>query len=371
VAAFDFYAGKIRDQITSDELDFEQGTYATTLCTHHLAALIEEQKGTQEIVDVLDAVLGENGIPFYTATILLDELKGLSTDDVPDTIVRTVLSALEDREPLARYFLDDDVDRSWSEQLYDQGSFADPDVPQLQYLKAIVDVHSDFVVKVITNLDSDDPNTQRAVISTAEELPADAAAQTADVIKSWVSESPSFRHVGFPAVQLVDHLITNGEPNAALTVLQGVVTAPDRDPDVDWGQDRQFEQYELHELLQKTRATFVQECSQDFINVLDEALRQTLDSKTDSDGKPVYESVAGRTPIPELSYDEDNTGKRKHILFTYLSRAAKQWVAAEPTGSDREAFITSYLDDPIPAFRRIGLFLLSQHPDVYRDLIAD
>jgi hypothetical protein len=154
-------------------------------------------------------------------------------------------------------------------------------------------------------------------------------------------------------------------------VLQGVVTAPDCDPDVDWGQDGQFEQYELHELLQKTRATFVQECSQDFINVLDEALRQTLDSKTDSDGKPVYESVAGRTPIPELSYDEDNTGKRKHILFTYLSRAAKQWVAAEPTGSDREAFITSYLDDPIPAFRRIGLFLLSQHPDVYRDLIAD
>lgn len=371
VAAFDFYAGKIRDQITSDELDFEQGTYATTLCTHHLTALIEEQKGTQEIVDVLDAVLSENGIPFYTATILLDELKKLSTDDIPDTIVTTVLSALEDREPLTRYFLDQDVDRSWSEQLYDQGRFDDPDVPQLQYLKSIVDVHPDFVVKVITNLDSDDPNTRRAVISTAEELPADAAAQTADVIKLWVSESPSFRHVGFPAVQLVDHLITNGEPNAALTVLQGVFTAPDRDPDVDWGQDRQFEQYELQELLQKTRATFVQECSQDFINVLDEALRQTLDSKTNSDGKPVYESVAGRTPIPELSYDEDNTGKRKHILFTYLSRAAKQWVAAEPTGSDREAFITSYLDDPIPAFRRIGLFLLSQHPDVYRDLIAD
>lgn len=371
LAAFDFYVDQLRSQITSDETDFERATRSTTLCTHHLSALIEFKDQSQEVADFLKTALGEDGLPFYTSTILLDEFKEWSTDDVPDAIVSKVLSTLEERDPLARYFFDEDVDRSWSELLFNRGVFADPDVPQLQYLNSIVDVHPDFVIKVITNLDSDDSNTRRWLINIVSDLPADAATETADVIESWVSESQSFQQLDFYAVQLIQHLVEHDETEAGLTVLCGVLQPPQRDADLDWQQDEQFEQYELHELFQKTREAFVEECGRDFIEALDETLRRTLESGTDPEGGLIYESVASRTPIPDLDYDEDNTGERKHILFTYLSRAAKQWVADDPTSGDRRDLITSYLEDPIPAFRRIGLFLLSQHPDTYQDFIAE
>ena len=370
-AAFDFYVDQLESQIASDGTDFEQGTHSTTLCTYHLSALIESQDQQQEVADFLETALGENGLPFYTATIVLDELKSWATDDVPDIVVSSVLSTLEEREPLARYFFDDEVDRSWGEELYDRGVFADPDMPQLQYLSSILDQDSDFVVKVITNVETDDPNTRRWLISIVGNLPADAAAETADVVESWVSVSQSFQQLDFYAIQLIQHLVEHREMAPALTVLRGVIQPPHRDADLDWQQDEQFEQYELHELFQETRETFVEACGRDFIDALDEALRQTLESGTDPDGEPVYESVASRTPIPELSYDENNTGERKHILFTYLSRATKQWVATDPAAADRRDLIRSYLDDNIPAFRRIGLFLLSHHPDTYQYLIAN
>lgn len=370
-AAFNFYADQLQSQLASDGIDFEQGTHSTTLCTHHLSALIELQDQQQTVADFLEIALGEEGLPFYTATVLLDELKVWPTDDVSDTVVSTVLSALERREPLAGYFFEEEVDRSWAEQLYDQGVFADPDVPHMQYLNSIVDVHPGFVIKAITNLDTDDSNTRRWLISIAGDLPADAAAEIADVIESWVSESESFQQLDFYAIQLIQHLIEHDETDAALTILRGVLQAPQRSADVNWQQDRQSEQYQLHELFQETHETFVETCGRDFLDALEEALRQTLDTGTDPEDDSIYESVASRTPISEFDYGEENTGERKHILFTYMSRAAKQWVSADPTGNGREALITSYLDDNIPAFRRIGLFLLSQHPDVYRDIIAD
>ncbi|MUV56080.1 ATP-binding protein [Halogeometricum sp. CBA1124] len=369
-AAFNFYADQLQSQIASDGTDFVRGTYFTTLCTHHLSALIELKDQQQKVADFLETVLGENGLPFYTATVLLDELKVWPTDDVSDTIVLTMLSALEKREPLARYFFDDEVDRSWGEQLYDQGIFADPDVPHMQYLNSIVDVHPDFVVKVITNLDSDNPNTRRWLISIASDLPADAAAETADVIESWVSGSEPSQQLDFYAIQLVRHLIEHNKTEAALTVLRGVLQAPQGDDELNQ-QDQQFEQYELHELFQETCGIFVETCGRDFLDVLEGALRPNLVTGTDPEEDPIYGSVASRTPIPDLDYDQDNTGERKHILFTYLSRAAKQWVSADPASDDRKDLITSYLEDPIPAFRRIGLFLLGRHPDTYQDLVAD
>lgn len=370
-AAFSFYTNQLRSQMASDGTDFEQETHATTMCTHHLSALLKSHDQADEIADFLDTTLDEEGLPFYTTTILLDELKEWQTEDVLDTVVATVLSKLQEREPLARYFFDEAADLSWGEELYHRGVFNDPSGPELQYLDSIVDQHPDFVVKIITNVDSEDANKRQALISIAGELPADAAAQTADIIESWARESPSFQRLDFYAAQLVEHLIEHGEPEAALTVLQGVLQPPERDPDFDWQQDRQFEQYEFHELFQATIETFVEECGRDFIDVLDEALRQTLASETDEEGELVHESVASRTPIPDLAYHEDNTGERKHILFTYLSQAAEQWVAADPTAADREAFITTYLDVDIPSFRRIGLFLLARHADIYRNLVAE
>jgi hypothetical protein len=371
VAAFEFYTDQLRSQIASNETDFEQGTQSTTLCTHHLSALIELQEQQQSVAGFLETALGEDGLPFYTATVLLDELKAWPTDDVPETVVSTVLSTLENREPLARYFFDEEVDRSWAEQLYDQEVFADPDIPHMQYLSSIIDVHPDFVVNVITNLDTEDPNTRRWLISIAGDMPADEAAETAATIESWVSKSESFHQLDFYAIQLIQHLVEHDEIEAAVTVLGGVLRAPQRDADLDWQQDEQFEQFELHELFQETRETFVEACGHEFLNALDEALRRSLDAGTDPEGEPVYESVAGRTPTPDLDYGENNSGERKHILFTYLSLATNQWVSADPNDDSREDLITSYLEDPIPAFRRIGLFLLSQHPDTYQDLVAD
>jgi len=91
----------------------------------------------------------------------------------------------------------------------------------MQYLNSIVDVHPGFVVKVITNLDTDDSNTRRWLISITGDLPADAAAETVDVIESWVSESESFQQLDSYAIQLIQHLIEYDETDAALTILRG------------------------------------------------------------------------------------------------------------------------------------------------------
>jgi len=65
----------------------------------------------------------------------------------------------------------------------------------MQYLSSIIDVHPDFVVNVITNLDTEDPNTRRWLISIAGDMPADEAAETAATIESWVSKSESFHQL--------------------------------------------------------------------------------------------------------------------------------------------------------------------------------
>ncbi|WP_434523151.1 hypothetical protein [Halorubrum sp. AS12] len=63
-------------------------------------------------------------------------------------------------------------------------------------------------------------------------------------------------------------MVEHDEIEAAVTVLGGVLRAPQRDADLDWQQDEQFEQYKLHELFQETREIFVEACGHEFLNAI-------------------------------------------------------------------------------------------------------
>jgi hypothetical protein len=146
--------------------------------------------------------------------------------------------------------------------------------------------------------------------------------------------------------------------------MRSILHPKPRDSEEERSQERRFERHSTIDALDDTFELFLAEIGRDFIDVLDETLRLTLQTEEDKNRIIHYESVDNQTPIQNLNYDETNSGKRKHIIYTYLTKAAEQWVFEEPADPERKQLIEEYLDDDDHNFRRLGLYLLSNHPDV-------
>lgn len=165
-------------------------------------------------------------------------------------------------------------------------------------------------------------------------------------------------------LQLVKYFCEHGRTGAALDVLESILYPKPIDTEEQRRQERRFERYSTIETLDDTFDQFVGEAGEDFVRILEDTLRATRQSEEDETGTVHYESVANRKPIKDLNYDKTNTGERKHILYTYLSRAATHWVNKDANDTARKQLIHNYLDEEDPNFRRLGLFLLSDHPKI-------
>lgn len=362
--AFRYYSEQVRTLIDAGKPDLETEANEVFSCLHHLSEDIG-QSASNELVRFIETALQEDGLRFYPASLILDEIKTWDTADVDDHIVTALIGMFDDRDELAQAFFDEDTHRNWAETWFQHDRFDEPDGYLLTYLNRIVDVHPEFVLDVIETTSTEDVKTRRFLTSIARELPPTTAASASETVAELIAFTEDIHGFEFQGLRLVEYLCENGEVDAALPVLEAILRPKDCDMDETRRQERKFERYSTIETLNDTYDLFLEETGRDFIEVLDKTLRRTLRTEKDETGTIQYESVDNRTPIKDLDYDETNTGKRKHIIYTYLSRAVEQWVDDNPDNNDRTQLLEEYLDDPDPNFRRLGLYLLSNHPDTH------
>lgn len=365
--AFRYYSERIRSLLSTSDVDLNTEVDLVFSCLDHLSKDIETEEH-QELRQLIKSGFGRDGLSYYPASLLAEDLRTWSIEELPDVTVDTLISTLDQREELARAFYDENTHHSWSTELLHRDQFNEPDGYLLGYLNQIVDDQPDFVLRVIQSTTTEDPNTRRFFVDIATELPPETAAKTTSTVADWIRTTEDAHAFEYRGLQLVEYLCEHGETEAALEVLEAILHPKQRDTEEERQQERRFERYSTIETLDDTFDKFVTEAGEDFIQVFEDTLRETLQSEEDETGTVRYEPVGERKPIKDLDYDETNRGQRKHIIYTYLSRAAANWVDEDPTDADRKQLIQNYLDDENPNFRRLGLFLLSKHPeaDIHR-----
>lgn len=360
--AFRYYGKRTRSLLKTSDIDLNTEVDLVFSCLNHFSENIGTEEH-RELRQLIESGFGENGLQYYPASLLGKELKTWTTEELPDDIVDALISSLDQREELARAFYDENTHPSWGEELLHRDRFNEPEGYLLGYLNHIVHDQPDFVFRVIKSTTTENPNTRRFFVDIATELPPKTAAETTSTVAAWIRTTEDAHAFEYQGLQLVEYLCEHGETETALKVLEAILHPKQRDTEEERQQERQFERYSTVETLDDTFDQFVTEAGEDFIGVLEDTLRETLQSEQDEQGTVHYESVADRKPIKDLDYDENNRGKRKHIIYTYLTRAATRWVDDNSTGPARKQLLYKYLNDENPAFRRLGLFLLSNHPE--------
>lgn len=361
--AFRYYSERIRSLLTTKEVDLNTEVELVFSCLDHLSKDIED-KEHGELGRLIESGFSEDGLRYYPACLLAEELRIWETEELTDDTVDALISTLDRRGELARAFYDENTHSSWGEELLRRDRFNEPDGYLLSYLNQIVNDQPNFVLRVIQSTTTDDPNTKRFFVNIATELPSETAAKTTSTVANWILTTEEAHAFEYQGLQLVEYLCEHGRSVEALDVLKPILYPELRDTEEERQQERQFERYSTIETLDNTFDQFVAEAGEDFVRVLENTLRETLQSEEDETGTILYELVSEDKPIKDLDYDKTNAGERKHILYTYLSRAATQWVNEDANESTRQQLIHNYLDDENPNFRRLGLFLLGNHPKI-------
>lgn len=361
--AFRYYSERIRSLLNTSDLDLNTEVDLVFSCLNHVSKDIKPEE-YQELRQLIKSGFGQYGLSYYPASLLAEELKTWTTEELPDDTVDAIISTLHQREDLARAFYDENTHVSWGEELLQRDRFNDPDGYLFGYLNQIVNDQPDFVLRVIQSATTVNPHTRRFFVNIATKLPPETAAVTTSTVADWIRTTESAHAFEYQGLQLLEYLSENGRTDAALDILESILYPKQRDAEEERRQERRFERYSTIETLDDTFDQFVAEAGEDFVRILEDTLREILQSEKDETGTVHYESVADRKPIKALDYDETNTGERKHIIYTYLSRAATEWVDDDLTDTARKQLVQDYLDDENPAFRRLSLFLLSNHPEV-------
>ncbi|AKU09859.1 ATP-binding protein [Haloferax gibbonsii] len=368
-STFRYYSKRIRSLLTTNEVDINTEVELIFSCLDYLTKDIETEEH-QELRQLIKSGFGQDGLSYYPASLLAEELKTWAPEELPDDTVDANISLLHQREELARAFYDENTHPSWGEELLQRGRFNEPDGYLLGYLNQIVDDQPDFVLRVIQSATTANPHARRFFANIATDLPPEIAAVTTPTVADWIRITEGGHAFEYQGLQLLEYLSENGRIDAALDILESILHPKQRDAEEERRQERRFERYSTIETLDDTFDQFAAEAGEDFVRILEDTLRETLQSEKDETGTVHYESVAYRKPIRALDYDETNTGERKHIIYTYLSRAATEWVDGDLTDAARKQLFQDYLDDENPAFRRLGFFLLSNHPEVDVDRTA-
>jgi hypothetical protein len=368
-SAFRYYSERIRSHLGTKEIDINTEVELVFSCLDHLTSDIGAEEH-QELRQLLEFGFSEDGLRYYPASLLTKELKKWNVEELPDDTTNTLINSLECREELARAFYDGETHPSWGEELLLRGRFNEPRGYLLGYLNQITDSQPEFVLRVLQLTGTEDSRTRLFFTSLASELPPDAAAKTTSTVADWILMSEESHDFEFRGLQLVEYLCDHGDPHAALDVLESILHPKPRDTDGQGQYERQFDSYRTTTTLNNTFDQFVSKTGEDFVHVLEDALRTVLQWEEDDTGTVRYEIIANQTPIEKLDYHETNSGKRKHVILTYLCRATDQWISNNVNGATQRQLIHDYLDEENPNFRRLGLFLLSEYPDADIDRVT-
>jgi hypothetical protein len=338
------------------------------------------KRGTAPAREFLDAALSEDGLNYYAATQILDEIGTWDPAKVEKDVVDVALTGIDANEQFREYFYTNLETTMWVSTLYNRGKFRHPCGAIMTYLEQVATDVPDLTVDIIQSTDTDHEVFQSRFVKIAGQLPTKHGIQCVEVFTEWLSTAEAM--VGPYPVHynnFIEELIEEDAVESALFLLSALIEPQPPDPEII---KKELENGETYEHKWRTEATGLAEVytietgiqtiadnlpneyEEDFITILEDNLRRAIileaqewEVEPDELGWPRY--IGGS--------DLNNT-KLKEVLLEALRTFLEEWLAVDPSISARRELITRYLDD-ISIFRRLGLYLLSLSTMDYPELV--
>ncbi|TMT81731.1 hypothetical protein E2L06_17625 [Haloterrigena sp. H1] len=361
--AFEYYA-ESTIELTSDDHSLETEVSSITSCLKYLSdSVIQTEEDT--LSDLVEHVFADDGLSFYPASLLATELKTRDVAQLPDTVIESVLASVAERQSIANDFYDDRLHISWAERQLDHGAF-DPSIPvQRSYLGRITDTYPGFVRRVIKETTINDEKTQQYLIRISTELPAADATVVGEQAVQWLHKTEAYHSLVGQVLELITHLCAEREFDTALALLDTVLTPQQTGDRNQLDGDQSMTRYRLIQTLKEIFDELLAERGAAFIDLLKTNLEAALHEGMDTVDRT---GIVRHSVVTDLDYADENRGTLQQLLLEYFTRAAMQWVSADPTATGRRELVDELLAGSI-TFRRVAFAVLAAHPESYRDMV--
>ena len=336
--------------------------YVTSLANHLSDSIISSE--SEVLCRLIEQTIADDKLRFYPSSLLMNEFKSRDATQLPDSVVDSILSSVNESCSSANDFYDTELDHSWAELLFERGAFADPDNNLLSYLNRTTETHPGFIAKVVEEIETDNERTLRFLIAIGEDLPVSDAAVIGRCAAEWMREKEGvYGYLAPQALKLVTYIVENDEYEVALDILDEVLKPRDvGDPDqLDLKQG--MVGYNLTETVNEIFDDMIREHGKQFINILGSNLDLALQQENDE-----YAMVASLDSLDNLNYTDSGRGKLEEVVLEYFVRATAVWVEEDPSEDEREEFVKELLRRPT-VFRRVGLYILGEHPESFEELV--
>lgn len=335
---------------------------------------------TELAAEFLDDALAPDGLGYYAATTIIDEIIGWNPEGQPDEFLERVVDRIEARDELCTYFYTNLSNPVWVSLLHDQSRFEDPDGPHLAYLDRVATDVPGLVTDIIDSTRTEDERMRAYFLEIAGSLPAEYATANIDRFQDWLPDA--MVKIGPYNVQYTDFietLLEKDEQDAALTLLTTLLQPQEPDSEklehdtenggtvtrkITTEATALADTYTLETAIQDTWETLLSDDRDDLLQILEEQLRTAITLEAEERGQDVADI---RWP-PAIGDSGLNNIRLKEVLLQELRNSLMEWIRENPDADARQQWVTRYLDD-ILLFRRLGLHLLRTYADAYPDLV--
>jgi hypothetical protein len=338
------------------------------------------QRGNDPASEFISNGLSSDGLNYYAASQLIDEITTWDPNDVDDEILELTLDKIETREELCNYFYETLSDPTWVDVHRHQGRFDEPHSPLLRYLDNVATSVPEDVVEIIETTSVEQEHKRAFLIQIAEQLPSEYAAQTADRFQEWLPDATvGVGPYNIHYTNFIGTLLQKDEPDVALDLLDALLEPQEPNPEIiELGlETRQAAQrtfrseataladiHAIERVIETVEEELPSGYEEEFIDILEENLREAIRLEAEvrevPPGEFTWPSMGGRM-------DLHNT-KLREVLHETLQNHLRKWISDDPNDETRRSLLSRYLDDML-VFRQLALSYLRSCPKVYDELV--
>jgi hypothetical protein len=221
------------EQPTLDKLLNEFGNNIPKNIIHWLHLLYHNEYPDAE-AGYINNILGAKGkIPFYTRTIILDDLKNYIE---PTEIISSVLFKQFENQEYQKYFFDDLENHFWIIPLHKTGFFYNPPQPvEVQpgyyqipvwfagkYLVMFAEIHEDMIIDIVRNIQTENWRAQENLIDAILKISPQAIEDLIPEIDTWADGRFSDM-LPVKLNSLTNHLVNNGLIDVSILIFEIVI----------------------------------------------------------------------------------------------------------------------------------------------------
>lgn len=335
--------------------------------------------------------MAEKKIDFGVQADILDRFVHLPDLQSDPEGARIVVKRIKESPDLLRYFLGRGPSPAWAEIMYREGLFDHP--PQVihlergyqtppwqlsSYLANVARSAPQTVIRVIDQIDTDNPVVQEDLLRALSQIPADNAASRLDKIKLWLANPYTGPYWGLPeaVAVLMIHLGKHDRIQEALDLLDELIrpaaTVPSSHGDSTMGGEAlsRFElSYQRPDFWNETVPKLERLARQQVVRVLERNLLLAIQLEVEALGAneviSPWRTFGWRSSIDDTAQDIDT--RHKDRLLVALRSALERWIDHAAEGA--RPLIDEYLHRDEIILRRIALFVVGLAPFDFPDLV--